>query len=98
MCFPICKTKYQRKLTKEEEYLCVDIMLKKKLNIGIYIAVVCVEIILACCLIAFGIVYVVLKGPLYQIGQGYCFWSLYSYKLCLIYLLIYILLEFGLEV
>ena len=72
MCLML-KTKYQKKLTKEEDYRCVDIMLKKRLNIIIYVAIIFFDIILALCLIAFGVVYVILKGPLHQIGQGYSF-------------------------
>ena len=53
----MCKTKYQKLLTKDDELKCLDIVLKEKMSVPIYAAIIILEVILVSCIIALGITY-----------------------------------------
>ena len=66
----MCKSKYQKLLTKEEVTRCKEIVLEEKFPLIVYISVLSIEIFYGLCMIGFGIGLIVVKGPYYYVGTG----------------------------
>ena len=58
----LCKTKYQQKLTPEEEIECKNIVLKEKFPLYFYLFVLALEIVIAGCMIGVHIALIVAES------------------------------------